>query len=117
MALTKTIIYPDNILEDKLKEKILKMVVLGDKQALVDTADYLAEEPPTNIDRCVIWYKQPNFNDLKTRYPELKNYPDFKAFSLSTTNKVADVLPDNDQEDNARIDAAYTKAGLPQYNK
>jgi hypothetical protein len=117
MTLLKTVIHPDTDPESKLQEPVLKMVILGNKTELVATADYLAEEPPTEVDRWVIWYKNPDMKALKKKFPVLKNMPEFKAFSLSTINKVADVITVNDLEDELRVEKAYTKAGLRQYNQ
>lgn len=116
-TLQKTIIVPTADPSTVLDQKILKMVVVVNDSALVEMANNLALKPPTAIDRYVIWYKTPDFSELKKQYPALpEDLTQVKAFSLSTKNKVADIITANETIDYVRIDQSYTKAGLPEYN-
>lgn len=116
MALQKTTIYPDENPSPILNQHILKVVVLGNKVHLVKVADDLAIDPPTAIDRHVIWFKQPDPQLLLTLFPGLPQNNNIKAFSLSTLNNIADIIYNNEPEDYVRVDQAYTRAGLPEYN-
>lgn len=117
MALERTIAHPGEDPSGILEMPILKLVVVGDRMSLVEKADYLAGEAAAGVDRYVIWYQEPELEELKTRYPELRGHTDFKAFALSTLNKVADVIDGSDREDMIRLDRAFTRAGLPKYNQ
>ncbi len=117
MALTRTVINPPEDPAGILGKEALKLIVLGNREPLVEKADYIAGEMPLGVERYVVWYKEPSFDDLKEKFPELREHADFKAFALSTLNKVADVLDSDDREDYFRLDRAFTKASWPQYNQ
>ena len=115
--LEKTIIYPGNNPDPILEKSILKIVVLTDDLGLVKKANNLSLNPPTSVDRYVIWFKEFIANDINVKYPYFpNNLADIKAFALSTKNKVAKVIYKNESTDYVDLDAAFTKAGLPQYN-
>lgn len=115
--LLKTIIVPTADPLAILDQKILKMVVISNDSALVEMANNLSLKPPTAIDRYVIWYKAPDFVELQKQFSSLPDdLTQVKAFSLSTKNKVADVIKADETADYVRIDQSFTKAGLPEYN-
>lgn len=115
--LQKTTVVPPGNPTSVLNEKIIKMIVVTNDSEFVEKADNLAINAPTAIQRKVIWYKQPDWQQLKQMFAELPyNKVDIKAFSVSTKNKIADVITVNEQADYMRIDEAYTKAGLAEFN-
>jgi hypothetical protein len=118
MPLLKTVTQPNPPeTEPKFAEPVLKLVVLGNREPLATAADAMAQNPPTNVDRWVVWYKNPDMDALKAKFTELQDKENFKAFSLSTKNKVADIIKSEDLEDEVRVDEAFTKAGLKKFNK
>lgn len=115
--LSKTITIPPASPETILGKPVLKMVILGYYPNAVDLANELAIEPPTSTDRWVLWFPQPESDQIRTLFPSLQNnYSSLLGFVLSTTNKIADLLLVNETIDTVRIDQAYTQGGLPQYN-
>lgn len=115
--LQRTIIVPGGNPETILSQKILKMIVIVDNDSFVEKADNLALDKPAGIERYVVWYLSPDFDQLKKAYPDLPdNLSGVVAFSLSTKNKVADTIKSNEQLSYSRIDSSFTKAGLPEFN-
>jgi hypothetical protein len=113
----KTIQIPPASAETVIGKPIIKMVVLGNYPDVVEKANNLALEPPTEVDRWVLWFKQPNESELNVLFPNLPDdISSIVAFSLSTQNRVADTITTQEEADYVRIDQAYTKAGLPGFN-
>lgn len=109
MILTKTTTVPPDDPTIILSQPIIKMIVLGDRQAIVQLADDLAQAPPIT-DRHVIWFKAglPANYQIQFKVPDLTNV---QAFSLSINNTVGDTIRIGENVDEVRIDSAYTKAG------
>ena len=123
-TLEKTTIIPTGDPREILSKQILKMVVLVDNEQLVQFANDMALYPP-QVDRHVLWFTEPNENELieliKEFDPEFERefnigFDSILAFSLSTTNKIADYITSDEVIDLVRIGYSYTKAGLPEYN-
>jgi hypothetical protein len=115
--LEKTTIYPDQNPNSVLSKKILKLVILVNNENLVVTADRIAQDTPAGIDRQVIWYKSLNDIDLKTKFPGLPDdLTGILAFSLSTRNKVSDLIRNWSDNDYETIEEAFDNAGLDENN-
>lgn len=126
--LKKTIIIPDDDatnaegkpklkISDVVGKPILKMVVLGDSEEVATFASHLAEEPPTAVDRHVIWYKEPDHSALKLLFKNLDdNIEGVLAFAVSTKDIVADYVRAGEKIGYTRIDLAYSRAGLSEFN-
>lgn len=100
-----------------LGKNFIKMVVVVDDPGLVTIADNLTINAPTPIKRKVIWYKQPNWQQMNNDFKGLPvNTANIKAFSVSTKNIVADTINANEEAGYVRVGQAYSKAGLPQFN-
>ncbi|ALM49775.1 hypothetical protein AMR72_13215 [Flavobacterium psychrophilum] len=112
----KTCISPDSGINTILNKPILKLVVIGDHEDIVSIADNLALYPPMNTERYVIWYPLVDANLLMTKFPGLSDVGNIVAFSLSKTNKVADIIAANETADYVRIDYSFTKAGAAALN-
>jgi hypothetical protein len=115
--LEKTTIYPDQNPNAVLSKKILKLVILVNNENLVVTADRIARDMPSDIDRQVIWYKNLNDIDLINKFPGLPDdLTGIMAFSLSTRNKVSDLIKNWQDGDYERIELAFNNAGLDENN-
>ncbi len=115
-AYQKTCIYPDPNIDNVLSKPILKMIVVGNYSDIVRAADNLALYPPMNTARHVIWYPAISANELRTKFPGLTNVENIKAFSLSKSNKVGDIITKNETADLVRIDLCFTRAGAAALN-
>lgn len=114
----KTVTHPDQDPDDILNQPVLKMVVLVDDLDLVDIANNLALDPPISVDRWVVWFKDPDDDDMRRRIPDLPpELKEIQAFSLSPMNKVSDIIYRKEKVDYVRVEHAYTKAGLPENNQ
>lgn len=117
-VLQKMIMVPPSNPKTILDQKIIKFIVLVNDESVVVKANNLALDTPANVDRFVIWYKEPDLTNIKKENPSLPNDLSLvTAFTLSEINKVADVIMNSETIDYVRIDSAYTKAGLPEFNK
>jgi hypothetical protein len=119
MTLQKTVKSPPGSHSEFIQRPILKIVVFGDHEGLVEKADNLSLDPPTSVDRGVLWLVNGTIPpDLVDEVPELAKVDtgQHKAAALSTKNKLADTISLNEPDDYVRIDEAFTKAGLPEYN-
>ena len=115
--LKKTIIIPGGDANEVVGKPILKMVVLGDNEEVAIIANRLAKYPPTAVDRHVIWYKNPSHAELKNLFSNIDdNIDGVVAFAVSTKDLVAEYVRSGETLDNVRLDQAYTKAGLSEYN-
>ncbi len=115
--LTKTTIVPTGNPNDVLNRSILKMIILHETGDIVQIADDLAKYPP-NIERHVIWFKDPNENEIRELFGDLdSNFNEIAAFSLSTTNVIADYILRNEEIGFARVDEAFTNAGKIEFNR
>lgn len=115
--LQRTTIYPDQDPLPVMEEPILKLIVLSNDMEIVKNADNLAQSDPTSIGRWVIWMQQKDNDMLETLLNEVPNNVDeVVAFALSTVNLVADAILDSEEVDYLRLDEAFTKAGLPEFN-
>ena len=113
----KTIIVPGGNARDVVGKPILKMVVLGNNEQVAKSASRLALYPPTNTDRYVLWFKNPSHSELKQLFENLdEDISNVVAFSVSTKDVVVDYIRTGETIDNVRLDHAYTKAGLREYN-
>jgi hypothetical protein len=116
-TLSKTSTIPPASAETVLGMPILKMVILGNYPDSVIKANDLATDPPTAVDRWVLWFQLPNEGELRTLFPALPTDIDnILGFVLSTTNKIADILYKNEPIDYVRIGLAFTNGGLPEFN-
>jgi hypothetical protein len=114
--LKKTTIVPDGNPKEVLNKKILKMIVLRDNTKLAEFANELAIYPP-NIERWVIWFKNPDENEIVKLFGNLdKDFNKIAGFSLSAKNEIANYILVNELIDILRVEEAYTDAGLPNYN-
>lgn len=115
MPSNKTTIVPGQDPSGVINSPILKMVVLGNYPDIVTKSDTLAQSPVI-VDRKVIWYQQVpgNLNDIFHGLPA--SYGNIKAFSVSTTNTVADKILLDETADNVRVMQAFNRAGLSKFN-
>lgn len=115
-TLEKTTIIPDGNPNDVLGQPILKMVVLRENEPLAKIANDLALYPP-NIDRQVLWFTDPSEDELRDLFGNFdENINSIVAFSLSTTNIIADYIIQGEIIDHVRVEHSYTLAGLPDFN-
>lgn len=119
MPLQKTITHPQEDYHDFIQNPVLKLIVFGDRPDLVKIADDLALDPPTSIDRGVLWLINGVIpTGLINEASDLSqiDLSQIKAVSVSTKNMVADRILITDSEDYVRVEQAYTKAGLSHFN-
>ncbi len=119
MTLQKTVKSPPGSHLEFIQRPILKIVVFGNHESLVEKADNLSLDPPTSVGRGVLWLVDGTIpQDLLNEAPELAkaDTSQQKAAALSTKNKLADTISVDEPDDYVRIDEAFTKAGLPEYN-
>jgi len=117
LLLKKTLIYPGENPCTVLSRKCLKIVVLTDNRDIVETAEILAQNQPTSAERHVIWYKEYNDSELKNKFPGLPdNLSGIEAFSLSTTNKVCEVIKKWKDGDYVRMESVFENAELAENN-
>ena len=122
MPLPKTITYPQDAIDDFIKKPALKMIVFGEDQNLIEIADNLAQKAPTSLERGVLYITSgttgPIPTALKLAIPELSqlDLSQVKAISVSTKNKIADKVLQGEPVDQVRIDHAYARAGLSEFN-
>lgn len=117
LLLKKTIIYPNEDPNRILNRPCLKIIVVVDDENLVETADVLAQNPSSEIDRQVIWYKNLNGIDLNTKFPGLPaDLSRIQAFSLSKINKVCDVIRNWKPRDYVLMESIFEHAELEENN-
>jgi hypothetical protein len=117
LLLKKTLIYPGENPVSVLSRKCLKIVVLRNNRDIVETAEILAQNQPTNTERHIIWYKSYDDNELKNKFPGLPdNLSGILAFSLSTTNKVCEVISNWKDGDYVRMESIFENAELEENN-
>ena len=80
-------------------------------------SDSVAQQTPAGVKRIVLWTKNIDNQDLMNQIPNMPhNIENCLAFSLSTINKIGQVLRDNIQMNKPRIDRAFIKAGKSENN-
>ncbi len=115
-SLEKTTIIPDGNFNEILELPILKMVIIVNNPELVEIANDLSLYPP-NIERHVLWFKDTSEDEIKEIFNDInEDYNDIQAFSVSTTNKVADYILSHEIIDMVRVDHSFTIAGKPEFN-
>lgn len=116
-TLEKTIVATEDDLESILDRSELKVIVLGDREELVSLLNAVSYYTPFDINRFVIWIQDPDFDMLKEMFPVLpEDLYNIKAFALSTINKVAYAMPEEESETLFRADRLFIKAGKSIYN-
>jgi len=116
-TLEKTIITTEDDLPTIIDKSELKVIVLGDKEELVSLLNAVSYYTPIGINRFVIWIQEPNRNVLKEMFPSLsKDIDNVKAFALSTKNKIAYSMKEDERESLFRADRLFIKAGKTIYN-
>jgi|FLOH01.1.fsa_nt_gi hypothetical protein len=114
--LEKTTIVPDGNPNEILELPILKMVVLRVNEQLVQIANDLALYPPI-IDRHVLWFTDPVENELADLFGNFdEDFNNILAFSMSTSNMIADYITQGEIIDIVRVEHSYTLAGLEEFN-
>lgn len=113
----KTTIVPPSNPDSIFNTNSLKFVLVTNDQDLASMASNMALDTVANIERNVVWFTQPDWENLKQLFGGLPDEIDgVKAFVLSTKNKVADIITSNEIADYVRVGRAYATAGLEQYN-
>ncbi len=114
----KTTTIPDGDLKDVIGKPILKMVVLGNHPKLLQYASEIADDvPEDDVDRKILWFKNPSENKIKGIFPDFKgDFDKILAFSVSTTDTIADYIKVGDKIGYIRTSQSFMRAGKPEFN-
>lgn len=111
MSLLKTTIVPPNDPTPILNNaNAIKMVLVVNNATYAQMADNLSLHPPV-ADRQVIWFTDGLPANYQTQF-NIDHLNTVVAFTLSLTNKVGDIIRNNETIDYVRLSLAYYNAGI-----
>ena len=112
-----TIISSSSVPTEILAKNYLKLIVITQDEQLTSLADALAQQAPMGFKRIVVLINDVEPDLITAQFPDLPaSLTNVLAFSVSTINKVACILKEDDIIDIPGIDYAFILASDTKYN-